>query len=241
MRNLLLSTLLLLSLSLTDADFTCYQCSSNINQYGVEYNVQTTGTVSSTTSCANVIGISTASSVTATGAFLGCQTYYKYSSGVTTIQRGPPPIGQVSEVNSCVSSADTTTCYCNTTSNCNNHPVTVPTTYTCYFCESSAYYDNGCGATVDSTSSYVQQFQGCSACSKQMTVNSDLTLTYSRGCLRDMNIDDECVTNADTSASTTTTTCSCTGSFCNSAEITERNFFFIFTAVLLSAFYKLIF
>jgi len=134
-----------------------------------------------------------------------CQTTYtSLGAGKTQITRGPVASNQTTRCD-----ATAGTCYC-TTDKCNGVTVKTPSTLSCYLCDSSDFFDNGCGAVVDPTSAYVRQEKGCSACGKTVSYNGYRT-TYSRGCSRSVNTDAWCGVLG------TGTYCVCKGNLCNSA------------------------
>lgn len=121
----------------------------------------------------------TVTSVTPTlSACTRCATSASFSNNVFQYSRS---CSSGSSTISCSGS----TCYCNTT-NCNNLPFQNPNgNYTCYSCQSSNFFDNGCGNTLNSNSVYVQTISGCVACYKTVSSSSTTGIaSYSRGCLQ---------------------------------------------------------
>lgn len=222
-----LITLLLVCCAWKNADaLTCYVCSSTIGNDGVEVNNPT----ADTGSCASLSG----KTVPATSNDFGCQTTFSSSGGVTTITRGP--LGAATTTPGCTSSgASGVTCTC-TTDKCNSHAVAAAQAYTCYECQSSPYFDNGCGEKLNSGSAYVRQVKGCSVCYKNVGMSSDHSVQYSRGCTRSVDVDANC--NGDES-SVIGRTCGCKGALCNSADTLAIKSTTAFTAVVLTAIVRL--
>jgi hypothetical protein len=200
------------------ADLSCYTCSSTINEDNKEEYPS-----GKTQSCAQLVDTSVATYT------LSCQTYYSYSNGTTTFSRGVSPKNQT---DGCTSSPGNTVCYCNK-DKCNNEKVTVPTTFECYQCDSTEFFDNGCGNVLNTASSHVKKITGCSACGKTVSTGSDYGTRYSRGCARSVENEEGC------SGDSASSLCICKEALCNSAEGLSLKTTALVSALLLSLALKL--
>lgn len=186
---------------------TCYQCSTTIGVDNTEKNTDSQAT--------NVPGCADASSVTTSNDLdFACMTTYTENGDTITIERKVSPMVASKTHAYCTSTAESTTCYCST-SNCNSEKIAAVRSYECYVCQSSHYFDNGCGEKL-TTGTYVPTAKGCSACYKTVSLDGDASVTYTRGCTRSTNIDDGCVDGYDQSGNRRQ--CGCKGNLCNSAE-----------------------
>jgi len=194
----------------------CYECGSTINETNLE---------SGPGKCSQVTGIT----LTGTSNFDFCSTQYVLDvtgRRKTTIIRSG---GIGPKDTTCDSAVGGTTCWC-TTNLCNNKAVSLPKSLECYDCESSDYFDNGCGEVLDTTSPYVTKVSGCSSCGKAVALQADYVLRYQRACTRTVNNDDNCYSDGPNSF------CACQTALCNSAQkfqiITKSALFCVLIAAL---------
>jgi len=184
----------------------CYLCSSTINSTNVESG-----------SCSKLTGIDASNQTN----FLSCSTTYSTSSGNTVITR----TGSDSTVeNSCSGP----TCSCNT-DKCNNQVIALSNSLECYECQSSDFFDNGCGKVLKETP-YVHKVRGCTACGRMVTIGGDYITRYSRGCSRSVSNDVACHKDVRDEV------CVCQSALCNSAQKIQLITLSTFFCVLLSVF-----
>jgi len=192
----------------------CHVCQSTINETNLENNAGKCSQVSGLTPN----GISN---------YDFCSTQYTIDvTGTTSIVRSG---GIGPRDTSCDSGVGGTTCWCNTNL-CNNKVVSLPKSLECYACESSDYFDNGCGEVLDTSSAYVSKVSGCSSCGKAVAFQADYALRYQRGCSRTLYNDDNCYAEGPNSF------CACQTALCNSAQrfqiITKSALFCVLLAAL---------
>jgi len=221
----LLSLLVLVAvLRQSTAVTSCYKCSTTIGIDGVETN-------SPTTDPGSCVSLSGKTAVANTGNE-ACATTFTTNGGVTTIARGPTMTTIDVTTKGCTRSSGVLTCTC-ITDKCNAEVMAAPLTYDCYECQGADYFDNGCGAKLNSASIFVRTVKGCSACYKNVVVQADRSIQYYRGCTRSVAIENTC------DGEDATKTCGCKGALCNSAETVSIKSVTAFSAVLLSAVFKL--
>jgi len=190
----------------------CYLCGSETDEKNVEHDSE---------GCADL------KTTTTTTAYSYCSTtYISSSNGVSSIFRSGTNKNQT---DSCINDGLGTTCYC-TTDKCNSETVEVKTTFDCYECQSSDYFDNGCGQEIKETSEYVHKVTGCSACGKITYVGTNFVTKYSRGCARAVEVEDECFGEEISGSGKL---CVCQDKLCNSAPALHFTAFSLLSALLL--------
>jgi len=232
MKTQCLSLLVLVAIWRQTAAITnCYVCGSTIGPDGIEKNNPTTDPGS----CFLLTG----KTAVANSADLGCATTYTKSGSTTTISRAALTSTIAATPVGCTASASGPgiTCSC-ATDKCNADPVAAALTYDCYECQSVDYFDNGCGATLNTASVYVRTVKGCSACNKNVAVQSDHSILYTRTCLRSISIDAQCDGETYEIGGQT---CTCKGGLCNSADTVSVKSVTTFFAVFLAAVFKLMY
>jgi len=201
------------------AQLSCYQC-----------GYTTTTSVVPSSGNTNCLQVSTSTQVVNASGLVGC----KYCS-ISVTGGGSSPSSAISYSRNCMtdnqftgtmctSSFLGTTCMCNTT-NCNSQPF-MTGSLSCYACNSMAGINTGCEDPFASTSSFVGQIQGCTACTKTISpAGSTGGVTYSRGCLYGNATNSLCAAGACNSY--------CTTNLCNSAST-------VASSVVMAAFLLLI-
>jgi hypothetical protein len=141
-----------------------------------------------------------------------CITKFSTEDGETTITRSGSFENETNHCDSVETAEGGTICYCDDTNNCNDEAVKFPTEHDCYDCESSDFFDNGCGEELDVKSEWVIKVKGCSACGKRVVYEEDHIVEYERMCVRSVNPDEGCRETEEYEM------CTCEGDFCNSAR-----------------------
>jgi len=189
-RVITLCSIILAVCPATSLAIQCYECVSTINAENLE----------SGTNCSQLTGI-----VLSTTNYTSCSTQYgRTIEGSTRISRS----GSFQEAeNICTG----TVCTCNT-DRCNNQAITIPNSLECYECQSSDFFDNGCGGVLNGASPYVHTVSGCSACGKTITTGTDYVTRYSRSCSRSISNENSCYSTGPLDM------CVCQAALCNSAH-----------------------
>jgi len=190
--------------SYTQAQISCYSCSSD--QSGSDINScrvasGSTGTASNCSSCSTKVTV---------GGGGGLPQVYSRNCESTAYAQG------------CTNTGPVGTCYCNT-SMCNSNAFLTIGTLTCYSCTTTYPVDNGCGNVLVPNGIGVYQVSGCTSCVKTVT-NTTNGPVYARGCAHQYETD-YCGKPGDSSCTFT-----CRTNLCNSS--TRLSFLGSTTAVV---------
>jgi len=182
---------------------SCYECQSSIDSSGKE-----------TGNCFTV----SANKTPKIYGRKGCSTLFHVRSGpggvTVSIQRYGFDVGPYTS-DTCTGSV----CYCYSDS-CNNVTYTPPVIsnpISCYVCTSSDVFDNGCGATVNPKSPYVQTVSGCRLCAIQTITDINNVATYTRTCAPSVNAIVGCYQSTQYNGGQSSS-CNCDSSFCNADD-----------------------
>jgi len=144
-----------------------------------------------------------------------CQVSIYSNSSDKYYSRGCTDLPEGCTRNPSSAAAYPTRCVC-TGNLCNNQVIgTNEVNIKCYECTSAAFIDNGCGKTLDKTSSFVTEKSGCTACGLTVSQNNDGS-GYTRSCLTDVPDTNSCAFKEDPNNSGCTFRC--TTELCNAAN-----------------------